>query len=298
MAYEYTTGTLPNENVVKADGVGPLPADNRALPFNANISTLLHELWLVSDNPLIYPGMFTIGGTWAEGDEAICAVRWGDVSIGFSHIAKAGEGARQVAEGLRNQMAADATFAQTPIFVMPVGEYGGGSSWHICPPWKCWNTEPKIVLTTGKTSVNGNVSIGRQPEDVLDTPACTVTIAHAVPGRPAKMNDLIGELRYMGQTDKIEGPDDKNIRQIFANLQVYIKRPSNSAPMGRWQFQNASGNENNVVNAMMLADGLVLCDANGAHPPGGSDGEGFMGAGTIHLPEGGSIWIGGKKVLG
>lgn len=297
MAFEFTTGTLPDENFVQGTGVGPLPADPTCLPFDANIKTLIHQLWLVSENALIYPGMYTVSGQWAPGDEAIAAVRWGSTSLGWSYIVQPNDTAWQIAEGLRNQMAADATFASTPIFCMAVGNYGGGASWHICPPWSTWETEPRINLTVGKTSVNGVISIGRQPENVLDTPAMTLVQAHVVPGRPAQMNDLISEWVAMGQTDKIEGPDDRNIRQIYARLQCYIRNPSNATPMGRWQFQNASGNENNVQNAMMLSDGLLLCDANGQHPAGGTGGEGFMGAGTINLPADGGIFRDGVKIL-
>jgi hypothetical protein len=289
--YSYTTGSDPNENFYRVDGVGDMPTDPRAWPMNANIQCELHQLFLVSKNPLIYPGQYTVSGTWAAGDEAIAAIRFGNTSLGFSHIVAAGEGPRQIAESLRNQMHANDTFKMTPIFVMTVGEYGGGSSWHICPPWSTWNTEPRISLSAGKTSAGGSIEVTLQPVNILDTPACTLRLGHAVAGRPAAHEDLIGELAFEGQTDHIDGPTDENIRQIYGRLQVYIASPSNGAPQGRWQFQRASSNSNNVTNAFMIQEGVWLCDANGNNPSGDP------GAGNINLPEGGGIYRNGVKIL-
>lgn len=297
--YSFTTGSDPNENFYRIDGVGPMPADPRAWPMNANIQTELHQLFLVSKNPLIYPGQYTVSGQWAAGDEAIAALRFGNTSVGFSHVVRAGEGPLQIAESLRNQMHDDGTFKATPIFVMTVGEYpqSGQFSWHICPPWSTWNTEPRINLTAGKTSANGSIQVTLQPVNILDTPAATLRLGHTVPGRAAQHEDLVAEVAFEGQTDLIEGPTDENIRQIYARLQVYIKNPKHSGPQGRWQWQNASANSNNVVNAMMLADGLVLCDKNGQHPAGGPAGDGFMGEGNINLPIDGGIYRNGQKIL-
>jgi len=299
MAYEFTTGTSPLENVIQQQGVGPLPADVRALPFNANWRTSAHEVWIVSDNPLIYPGQWTISGTWAAGDEAIAAVRWGNTSLGFSHIVQAGQGPQQIAEALRNQMLNNATFAQVKMGVMPVGEYPspGHFSWHICPHYALWNTEPRINLTSGKTSANGVIQVALQPVNLLDTPACTLTLGRAVPGRPAQAMDLIAEHRVMGQTDLITSPDDVNLRQIYINIQYYVKSAKNGAPMGMVQYQVASANANNVVNAMQLADGLVLCDAQGRHPNGGAAGDGMMGSGNINIPAGCHIYRDGVQIL-
>ena len=294
--YNYTTGTNPNENVIKGRGPGPLPADVNAVPFDANYETKIHEIWLTSENPQIYPGQYTIAGTWAPGDEAIAALRWNGKSIGYSYIIQIGDGPKQIAEHLRNQMANDSVLGAASILVMPVGQYGGGWSWQVCPPYATWIANPRITLSTGKTSQGGMISTPLQPSNVLDTPACTLVLSHRVPGRQAQADDLIGEVRFMGQTDYITDPNDKNLRQIYANLQVYIKDRGHAAPMGRWQFQNASGNENNVVNAMMLANGLLLCDANGQHPAGGN-GDGFMGAGSINLPAGGHIYRDGVQIL-
>src|SRR5215475_2224640 len=206
MPYSYTTGSDPNENFYRVDGVGDMPVDPRAWPMNANVQTELHQLFLVSKNPLIYPGEYTVSGTWAAGDEAIAAIRFGNTSVGFSYIVKAGDTSQQIAENLHDQMAADQTFANTPIFVMAVGERSTGHfAWHICPPYSTWNTEPRITLSTGKTSTNGVISVTLSPINVLDTPACTFIQAHAVPGRPAQADDLISEWTAYGQTDLIQG---------------------------------------------------------------------------------------------
>ena|SRR5215475_419888 len=292
MPYSYTTGSDPNENFYRVDGVGDMPVDPRTWPMNANIQTELHQLFLVSKNPLIYPGEYTISGTWAAGDEAICAIRFGNTSVGFSHVVQAGQGPQQIAQALRDQMHADSTFKSTPIFVMTIGERSPGHwAWHICPPWSTWNTEPRINLTSGKTSVNGKVEVTLQPVNILDTPACTLRLGHTVAGRPAAYEDLVGELAFEGQTDRIDGPNDENIRQIYGRLQVYIANPSNSNPAGRWQFQRASGNANNVTNNLMLGLGMWLCDANGNNPTGD------MGAGNINLPPNGGIYRNGVKIL-
>lgn len=290
--YSYTTGSDPTENFYRVDGVGAMPVDPRAWPMNANIQTELHQLFLISKNPLIYPGEYTVSGSWAAGDEAIVAVRFGNTSVGFSHIVKAGEGPQQIAESLRDQMHADGTFKSTPIFVMTVGERSPGHfAWHICPPWSTWNTEPRINLTSGKTSASGRCEVTLQPVNILDTPACTLRLGHAVAGRPAQHEDLIGELSFEGQTDKIESASDENIRQIYGRLQVYISNPSNSNPAGRWQFQRASANANNVTNAFMIGQGVWLCDANGNNPTGDP------GAGNINLPSGGKIFRNGVQIL-
>jgi hypothetical protein len=290
--YNYTHGSDPNEVFYRVDGVGTMPVDPRAWPMNANIQTELHQLFLISKNPLIYPGEYTISGTWAAGDEAICAVRFGNTSIGFSHVVQAGETAKQIAEGLRNQMLADSTFNSTPIFVMTVGERASGHfAWHICPPWSTWNTEPRISLSSGKTSVNGKCEVTLQPVNILDTPACTLRLGHTVPGRPAQHEDLIGELAFEGQTDRINSASDENIRQIYGRLQVYVANPSNANPAGRWQFQRASANANNVTNMLMLGQGMWLCDANGNNPSGDP------GAGNINLPANGGIYRNGVKIL-
>jgi len=291
MPYSYTTGTNADENFYKIEGVGDMPVDPRSWPLNANIITYLHQLFLISKNPLIYPGGYTIGGTWTAGEEAITRVTFGNTNLSFSHTAQPGEGARQIAENLRNQMAANQTFAATPIFVMAVGEYSGGSSWHICPPYSTWIANPRISLSVGGHSVNGTITVNRQPENILDTPACTLRLAHTVPGRAAQTNDLVGEIAFEGQTDKIENPTDENIRQIYARLQVYVADPRNGGPGGRWQFQRASSNENNVTNMLMLGQGMWLCDAQGNNPSGDP------GAGNINLPSGGGIYRNGVKIL-
>ena len=285
-SYQFNTGTNPDENF--AQGPGPIP-------FDQNFVTYAHQLWLWSNNALIYPGALTMSGNWNLDDTATAKVAWGTEVRKFTAIAAQGDSAQVMATKLHDLMAADTVFAATPIFISPVGNFNGGWSFHVNPPWSTWNSTPRLSITASADSASGHCSVTTQPSNVLDTPASTLTLLHTVPGRPAQPNDLIAEITAYGQNSQINGPDDKDARQIYTRIQFYIDDPSSSAPVGRMQLQMASANINNVINRMIFRLGMLLCDANGAPPHGGHNGD--MGPGTINLPGSGGIYRDGRKVL-
>jgi hypothetical protein len=282
----FLNGTDPNELFKTGPG---------EMPFDENVITRAHQLWLWSNNALIYPGQFTISGTWAPGDTAMCSVNWGANNRSFIYTVQQEDDAEDIARALSQKMAVDPVFIAVTMGVNHPSQYAGGWSWQINPQYSpCWTSQPRINLGATQQSAAGKCSVTLQVANVLDTPGATLVLGHSVADRPGQREDLVGEVTFYGQTDQ---PTADNLQQIFARLQVYIKQPTAGAPIGRWQWQNASANQNAVINAMMLADGLLLCDENGQHPAGGSTGDGFMGAGTINLPLGGGIYRDGVKIL-